>query len=476
MSFKEKIIQTIEDKKQSFICVSDAIWEYAEAKFDVPKSANEHINLLKNENFKVQVGIENIQHAFKATYGNGKYKIGFLCEYDALPGMNQMQDSLQKQANPNQQNGHGCGHNLLGSASVAAAVGLKEYVDQNKDAQIIIYGTPAEEFGYAKSLLARDGVFDAMDALITWHPMERTMIWDMSSLAVYQAFFHFTGISSHAGANPELGRSALDAAELMNVGVQFLREHIIDGARIHYAFTDVGGSAANVVQPSASLNYVVRAPNISQVDEIFKRVCNIAKGAALMTDTQVSMQMDASCADYIVNKTLCEVMYEALNEVYPIKFDEQELDYIKKYSNTVPEQNKKAFANTIKALNPALNAAEIEAISKKALDDSIYPLQYPAKPLTASTDVGDASWKAPTVQLMLACYPQGLPPHSWQWVAMGKSSVAHKNMLVSAKVMALCAYKLFENPTLLTKAKQEHEQNLNGKTYINPIPKDDVIR
>lgn len=473
---RDKICKAIDEKSGSFIANANAIWEYAEFKFDVEKSANRHIELLKKEGFSVEVGINNIKSAFKATYGNGNTKIGFLAEYDALSGMSQEADSLVKKPNPSQTNGHGCGHQLIGTASIAAAISLKEYADQNKNAQIVIFGCPAEEFGFAKSLMARDGVFDGMDALITWHPMERTKVWDMSSLAVYQAFFHFKGVSSHAGANPELGRSALDAAELMNVGVQFLREHIIDEARIHYAFTDVGGGAANVVQPTASLNYAVRAPRLSQVDEIFKRVCKVAQGAAMMTETEVEIVLDASCADYIVNRTLCEVMDKRLNDIFPIELNKDEQKYEDDFAKTVPEINRKMFTTNIKALNPNLSNEEVENIAKKSLDDTNYPLIYPKKPLTASTDVGDASWIAPTVQLMAACFPQGLPPQSWQWVAMGKAPATHKIMLGAAKVMALSALDLFENPKLLKQALEEHKKNLGEFKYINPMPKDDIVR
>lgn len=473
---KNRISKIIEEKSQKFIEVANAIWEYAEIKFDVEKSASKHINLLKDEGFEVEVGIYDIQNAFRATYGKGKTKIGILCEYDALPDMSQKADSLTKEPNLKQKNGHGCGHQLIGTAGVAAGISLKEYIKSHESAQIVIFGCPAEEFGFAKGLLARDGAFDDMSALISWHPMDRTMLWDMSSLAVYQAFFNFKGISSHAGANPELGRSALDAAELMNIGVQFLREHIIDEARVHYAFTDVGGSAANVVQPTASLHYVIRAPKQNQVDEIYKRVCKIAQGAALMSEVEVEIKLDSTCADYMVNKTLGEVMYKNMQEIFPINYTDEEWEYEAKFAKTIPEINKKSFHATIKKLNPSLSEEQILKIAQKPLDDTLYPPSYPQKPLTASTDVGDASWCAPTVQLMVATFPQGLPPHSWQWVAMGKAGATHKAMFAAAKSMAFTAYDLFENPEILEKAKKEHKENLGGFVYKNPIPKENAAK
>lgn len=468
---KSKISQNLIDKKQKFIDVANAIWEHAEVIFDVEKSANEHINLLKSEGFKVEVGICDIKHAFLATYGNGKKKIGILCEYDALPDMSQKADSLEKEPNLGQKNGHGCGHQLIGTAGVAAGICLKDYIDSDNDAQIVIFGCPAEEFGFAKGLLARDGAFEGMDALLSWHPMDRNMLWDMSSLAVYQAYFKFKGISSHAGANPELGRSALDAAELMNIGVQFLREHVIDEARVHYAFTDVGGSAANVVQPTACLHYVVRAPKQNQVDEIYQRVCKIAQGAALMSEVEVEIKLDSTAANYIVNKTLGEVMYKNMQEIFPINYSDEDWKYEEKYAKTVPENNKKSFQAIIKKLNPNLNEEQISKIAQKPLDDTLYPPSYPQKPLTASTDVGDASWCAPTAQLMVATFPQGLPPHSWQWVAMGKAEATHKAMFAAAKTMAFTAYDLFKNPQILELAEKEHKENLGGMVYKNPIPR-----
>lgn len=473
---KNIISKKLEEKKELFVENANAIWDYAEIKFDVEKSAKKHIDLLKKEGFSVEVGIYDIRHSFKATYGQGDIKIGILCEYDALPDMSQKANSLQKEPNENQKNGHGCGHQLIGTAGVSAAICLKDYIDTNKNAQIVVFGCPAEEFGFAKGLMARDGAFDDIDALISWHPMDRTMLWDMPSLANYQAYFKFYGISSHAGANPELGRSALDAAELMNIGVQFLREHIISDAKIHYAFTDVGGSAPNVVQPTATLHYVIRAPRQNQVDDIYQRVCKIAQGAALMSEVDVKIEFDASCADYIVNKTLGDVMYKNMQEVFPITYTNEEWEYEKSFAKTVSDTNKKNFTNIIKSLNPTLSQEQVEEIAKKPIDDTLYPPLYPTKPLTASSDVGDASWCTPTVQLMVAAFPQGLPPHSWQWVSMGKAKATHKAMFAAAKSMAFTAYELFENPQILQKAKEEHKANLGGLTYKNPLPKDNKIR
>ena len=457
MQEKQRIIDLIEEKKQIFFDASDKIWEHAEIRFDVPKSASILMDILEKEDFTVEKNIAHMEHAFIGTYGSGEPIIGILAEYDALTNLSQVADLPKKEFLDENGNGHGCGHNALGSGAVAGAVGIKDFMkEENLKGTIKVFGCPAEESGYGKAFMAREGVFDDLDTVLTWHPLDVSSAWTTTTLAVYQVYFNFKGVSSHAAAAPEHGRSALDAAELMNIGANFLREHVIDSARIHYAFMDVGGQSANVVQPTASLHYFIRAPKTSQVHEIYERLVKVAKGAAMMTETEVEMVWDSACAEYIPNKALTKAMYENLKMTLP-KFTEEEKDYQREFFNTLSE-------------------SERERLDNKPLNEDLLPLEFKGEQSGGSTDVGDASWIAPTAQVTVASYPHGTNAHSWQWVATGKSSVVHKGLLSAGKTIALTAYDVLTNPDLLVEAKEEHIENLGGESYKSAIPKDVLPR
>lgn len=469
---KQAINLYIDNNQQRFIDASDAIWDLAEIKFDVKHSGQQLMDLLSSEGFTIEQGISGMESAFEATFGNGGVVIGVLAEYDALPGMSQQANCAEKKAVEHDGNGHGCGHNALGVGAVAGAMAIASVIkEKNLNATIKVFGTPAEEMGYGKSYMARDGVFDVCDCIMTWHPMASTGVWGYSTLAVNQLYFEFSGVSSHAGANPEMGRSALDAAELMNVGVQFLREHIIDQARIHYAFIDVGGTAANVVQSSAKLHYFIRAPKQKGANDITERVIKIAKGAAMMTETEVNVVWDAAAAEYIVNKTMGDVMYANLVEVAP-SYTEEEYKYAQAYFDSLPATTKAQLKNRFKAVFPSKTDEEIEQLASASINGELDPCIYTDRPITGSTDVGDASWIAPTGQITVAYGPNGSGPHCWQWVAMGKSSVAHKALLTAGRVIAMSALDLIENPELVEKAKQEHKRTLGSTHYESALPKD----
>lgn len=452
MTGKEKIVDFIDKKKDIFTYMSDQIWEFAETRFDLKKSADLICEMVIKEGFHVKRGIAGMKDAFIAEYGSGSPVIGILAEYDALTNMSQVCDLAAPLSKEENGSGHGCGHHLLGIGAVAGAVGIKDYMEENQMASTIrLYGCPAEESGYGKAFMVRDGVFEGTDAALTWHPMAVTGMWDYSSLAVIQSYFRFKGRASHAAAAPEHGRSALDAAELMNIGVNFLREHIIDEGRIHYAFLDTGGSSANVVQPTATLYYFTRAPKMEQAQAIYERVIKVAKGAAMMTETEVEIEFDSACANYIPNQELSKVMYENLKEVAPISYTEEELAYAKQFYDTLPDSTK-------------------AQVGPEPISSALVPLTFPEKPLAGSTDVGDVSWAIPTAMAVVAGMPNGTPLHSWQWVATGKSSMAHKGMLTAGKTIALTALDLLQNPEILEKAKAEHHKNIGGKPYVSTIP------
>ena len=473
MTGKDRIRQLIEDKRKIFTDVSDEIWGYAETRFDSPKSADALCGILETEGFSVERGCCGMADAFVASFGSGKPCIGILAEYDALPNISQEADLPRKKPVIEGASGHGCGHNALGAGALAGAVGIKDYIKEaGLTGTVKLFGCPAEESGSGKTFMARGGMFNGLDAVLTWHPMTETAIWGMSSLANYQIYFNFKGVSAHAAAAPQHGRSALDAAELMSVGVNYLREHIIQEARVHYAYIDAGGVSPNVVQPTARVLYYIRAPRSSQVQEIFERIVKVAEGAAMMAGATVELEWYSSCAEYIVNERLAKAMYANMKEIGAIKFTEEEYDYAGQFTDGLDEVSKEAFRAKIRRWFPDKSADEVEALAAKSIMDELVPYSLTDEAMPGSTDVGDASWHTATAQLLTASYPAGTASHSWQYVACGKSSIVHKGLLYAGKVIAMTALDLLESPALVSEAKEEHARRLGKDRYHCPIPED----
>lgn len=471
MNNKERICQIIEEKKSLFTGVSDRIWEYAETRFDLQQSADVLCEALIQEGFQIERGCGGMKDAFVATYGSGTPVIGILAEYDALPNMSQEADEPQKKPIIDGDSGHGCGHNALGAGALAGAVGIKTYMQEvTLSGTIKIFGCPAEESGSGKAFMARAGVFDGLDAILTWHPMTETMIWGTSSLANYQVYFKFKGVSAHAAASPQYGRSALDAAELMSVGINYLREHIIQEARIHYAYIDAGGISPNVVQPTAKVLYFIRAPHSYQVKEIFKRVVDVAEGAAKMTGTTMEIEWDSACAEYIVNDCLAKAMYSNMETLGNLEFSEEEYQLASQYTDNLDDMSKNIFIEKVRSWFPDKPLDEMEALTGKSLMNELVPYSLTDIAMPGSTDVGDASWQAPTAQLLATCYPAGTVAHSWQYVACGKSGFTHKGLLYAGKVIAMTALDLLENPSLIQKAQNEYHSRIASGKYSCPIP------
>lgn len=312
--------------------------------------------------------------------------------------------------------------------------------------------------GSGKAFMARAGLFDDVDFALCWHPMGYNSIMAIESLANYQVYFKFRGKSSHAAASPHLGRSALDAVELMNVGVNYLREHIIPEARVHYAVTNTGGLSPNVVQAYAEALYLVRAPKVDQVQEIYERVCKIAQGAALMTETEVEIVFDKACSNVVQNKVMEQVMYRNFQELGVPVHDEEELKLAKEVRATLTEQE----LNT--SVKEFPDGPDVDMVTW------LNPYNGETSPLNGSTDVGDVSWIAPTAQCTTACFVNGSTLHSWQWVSLGGTSLGHKGMLHAGKVLASTAVDMLNNPELIEQAKAELQQRLGGKPYKCPIP------
>jgi aminobenzoyl-glutamate utilization protein B len=320
--------------------------------------------------------------------------------------------------------------------------------------------------------MAREGVFDGLDVAFAWHPMSVNAILDMSMLANYQVLYKFSGLASHAAAAPDRGRSALDAVELMNVGVNFLREHVISEARIHYAITDAGGFSPNVVQANAGVLYLIRAPETPQVEEIYRRVNKIAHGAAMMTETDVEIQFIKACANVVPNKTLSRLLFENLTVQELPAYTEEELKLAREIAGTVP----KGLPEIHKFLksHPTDRRKFSKALEGKDLCDVVLPFyeDAPDNLLPGSSDVGDVSWIVPTAQAVTACYVPGTPEHSWQLVSQARTSIGHKGMILAAKVMAGGAIDVLEKPEVIAEAHEELRGRLEGKVYRTAIPGD----
>ena len=452
-----------------FTPLSDEIWKVPELSFKEKKSAALTAKALEDAGFTVTRNVANLETAIMGSYGDGDTVIAFLGEYDALPRLSQQGGVATYSPIEEGGNGHGCGHNLLGVGSFAAAFALKHYIEKTGEPVTVrFYGCPAEEAGSGKAHMAKAGVFDDVDIAISWHPMTTNEVWNFSSLANYAAKFKFYGKSAHAATSPHLGRSALDAVELMNVGVNYLREHVEQEARIHYAVTNTGGDAPNVVQAYAEVDYLIRAPHKRQVENIYARVKKIAEGAALMTETSVEIEFQGATSNLIPNTVLSKVMQEQFENTKPLQFTEEDYRFAKQIFDTIDEENKAADFNK---MTPEMAGQ----LKDKYLNHLVHPLA-PEILFPASTDVGDVSWITPTIQCSTACWVIGTSAHTWQVVAVGNTPIAHKGMLYAAEIMAKTAITCVENPQLIEEAKNELKSRLNGEPYKTLIPDDYSIK
>ena len=450
--------------------LADAIWGYAELAYEEEKSASALIDALKKEGFAIEEGIAGMPTAFTATYrvGSGKPTVGFLAEYDALSGLSQCAATPECEPVVQGGAGHGCGHNLLGAGCYAAAVAVKKYlVREKKDGTVIFFGCPAEEGAGAKQFIARAGYFDDVEFAYTWHPASINEVGSRSSVAIMGANFIFDGVAAHAGAEPHLGRSALDAVELMNVGCNYLREHMIDAARIHYAYSDPGGTAPNVVQSHAVIKYEVRAPKVSQVDELFARVVDVARGAALMTGTEMRYEITMAFSDYRANRVLGAVVDRCMQELGAPDWTEADYALAKRFLHTYPRQTMIGIREKLAAY---FEPDTLDEVLDKPLDSTIHPFQpLEAGYSSGSTDVGDVGYATPTVMLHVATACLGNVGHSWQNTAFACSDIGRKGMLRAAEMMTLATIRTMDAPEIIEKAKAELKRK-NGGKYRCPLP------
>ena len=471
---KDIAISEIEKKRDVICDVADKIWEYAEISLQEYKSCDLYCKVLEEEGFAVEKGICNIPTAFSASFGSGKPVIGILAEYDALSGLSQEGCVLEEKPIRQGGSGHGCGHNLLGAGALAAAIGIKKYLEEASAGKtdgdcgtVILYGCPGEEGCASKAFMARDKEWDKLDAALTWHPADCNEVVTGSSNSCIQVQYTFHGIASHASGAPEKGRSALDAVELMNIGVQFLREHMSERARVHYAITDAGGVSPNVVQPRAQVLYMVRSNHIAEAVELQKRVDKIAEGAALMTETTYDRKFVDGLSDTVTNRALEKVAYKNFQELGVPSYSDEELEYAHKLAVTYDGEG------AVPGVGSGVDAEYAEKAGKmrtpQGMNDFLLPHFQGEAFEPSSTDVGDVSWNCPTVQIHVASWPNGCPGHSWQNVTCARTDIGHKAAIHAGKVLCATAIDLIENNDLLEEAKAEfRERTKDG--YVCPIP------
>ncbi|MCP4073531.1 MAG: amidohydrolase [Hyphomicrobiales bacterium] len=447
--------------QERFHALSDAVWATPETCYGEEQSVAAHIAELEHQGFHITRNVADIPTAVIGEAGNGGPIIAFLGEFDALASLSQEADATEPKPLHAGGNGHGCGHHMLGSAAMLAAVAVRDWLEATgTPGRVRYYGCPAEEGGAAKAFMIKAGAFEEVDIAITWHPGSIANVLRGSSLASCRVDFTFLGRASHAAASPHLGRSALDAVELMNVGVNYLREHIPDQARIHYAYINAGGISANVVQANAQVRYVIREPTSREMKKLLERVTKVAEGAAMMTETQMSANLVTAAAELVPNGPLCEAMQKNLEMLGPPPFTNADRDYAAAMQATMSEDD----------IASAYAMAGISEGERKSLVDFLVPADTPIVPLPGTTDVGDVSWVVPTVQLWGANYAIGTPFHSWQMVAQGKSAPAIKGMIHAAKVMAATGVDAILDPDLQARAKSDHTARLGKCGYVPVLP------
>ncbi|NIO48502.1 MAG: amidohydrolase [Candidatus Aminicenantes bacterium] len=444
---KNELLGKVDKKSQLLVEVSDSLWEYAEIALLEYKSSKLLMSVLEKEGFDVEREVAGLPTAFVASYGSGKPIIGILAEYDALPGLSQDNTAFKK-ALIEGGAGHGCGHNLFGAGSLGAALALKEVIEAHKiPGTIKLYGCPAEEDTGGKLYMARDGLFDDLDACIAWHPSYETKVDVRGSQAIDDLEIEFSGKTSHAAFDPWKGASALDAVEMTTFGINLLREHVKPTVRIHYVITQ-GGKVPNIVPEHAKLWVWARDSTRQGVKDVVKRIEEIVKGAAIATGTSSKINYKGSYHEMLVNLTGSKVMQKNLEMIGPIKYKDEEAAFAKKIQKETDVDQKGIICEI------------------KELED------HTKDPEGGSTDVAEVSWITPTLNLSTTCAPFGIPWHSWAVISSSKHSIGYKGMFLATKAMATTALDLFLDQEILMKMKKEFKDKLKGYTYKSGIPQD----
>ena len=461
---KEYAQRWIEENKSHLVDISDKIWEYAELGLQEFKSSKLLADELEKNGFKVERDVAGMPTAFVATCGEGTPVIGILGEYDALSGLSQ-KPVPKKEPVIEGAPGHGCGHNVHGTSGIGAAIAVSKAMEANGiKGTVKFFGCPAEETLVGKIFMVRDGVFRDVDAVFSHHPGTMNAADLKSSNAMNSVKFHFFGVASHAGGSPHRGRSALDAVELMNIGVNYMREHVVQEARIHYIIEE-GGGAPNVVPAYARSWYFVRAPQRVQVEHIYNWILKIAEGAALMTGTKYEYKLLSGCYELLTLKSISDLVVENMREIGTPTYTEEEMKFAKEIQETIPLEN---ILDDLKRSK----REDWQSLRGVVVDRSIPDPWGKGDVMGGSTDVADVSWQTPTIELGTSTWALGVPGHSWQVTAMGKSGIAHKSLVFAAKTMAACALDTLTKPSLLKKIRKEWEEAKQGVKYVSPLPKD----
>jgi aminobenzoyl-glutamate utilization protein B len=451
---KKTAVAWVDGSKATYDEIAKYLWDNPELSLVEFKSSGKLQEYLAKNGFKVEKGVAGMPTAFVATWGSGKPVIGFLAEYDSLPGISQKAGKAAREAVIPGAPGHGCGHNLFGPTSVTAAIATKVAMEKHGiKGTIKLFGCPAEETLVGKIFMARDGVFDGTDIMISWHPWDWNGVNDASWLAMTSVKFQFKGRSAHAALAPHAGRSALDGVELMDIGMNFMREHVIQEARIHYVITN-GGQAPNVVPPDAEVWYFIRSPRRTQVDEIFNWMQDVAKGATLMTQTTMTNKLLAACWEVLPNKVL-------------IKLGEANIKAIGTPPFTPEDQ--KFGEEIIKSLGAQVKGETFDTTITFADLTKTFPN---LKIMAASTDEGNVNWMFPSVSFRAATAAKGTPLHTWQMVCQTGTPTAFKAGLTASKWMAASALDCLTKPEIISEAWKEHNGYLAETKYYHPIPAD----
>lgn len=468
---EKEVVASIDKRKEKFAAAADQIWDFAETRFEEYKSSELLQKLLTDEGFEVKSDLADMKTCFVASWGSGKPVIGFLGEFDALYGLSQKADVAKYEPLVEGGKGHGCGHNGLGMGSLAAAVAMKDYMEAHHiQGTVRYFGCPGEEGGSGKVYMARAGLFKGVDAAFTWHPGIENTVRTYNFQACICAYFKFTGRAAHAAGAPHLGRSALDAVELMGVGCNYLREHVPEGIKFHYAITDTGGLSPNVVQPHAAVLYQIRAPHVDQAREIYERVIKVAKGAAMMTETQLEVVFDRASSEMLPNVTLEKVLYDAFSDIGAAPVDAEDHAFAQKIRESLTEAQKQAPIDAVIDTFGEQAEPVKEKLKGKDICDFVYPWMPTDICKSGSSDVGDASHEMPTAQIMTATWALGTPGHSWQAVAQGKRPLFHKAFMQAGKVLGAAGVQVLTHPDVLQKAKDEFAKKIAERPYVNPIP------
>jgi len=462
---KKVAVDWITQNEKLLIDAHDKIWGWAEVGLQEIKTAKLLIDMLKKHGFKVKQSIAGMPSAFVATYGSGKPVIGMMGELDALPGLSQKAVPWREPLVEGGA-GHGCGHHGYAVAALGGALAAKVAMEKGKiKGTIKCFGCPAEETLVGKVFMVRDGFFKGVDVCLGHHPGSMNTSGLGSGNAMNSVKFEFFGVASHAAGSPERGRSALDAVELMNIAVNYMREHIVQEARVHYVIED-GGHEPNVVPPYGRSWYYVRAPTRDLVDQYYERILKIAEAADLMAETTHKVRFLTGVHNGLPNKTLAELTVANMKEIGAPVYTEEELKFAEELGKSIPREQKITGLRRSN-IPDAMELVDVE------LNTRIYdPFGEERRGGGGSSDVADVAWNLPTQQFSTAMFIVGSPGHSWQNTASGGTSIGQKSSIFASKVMAATVIDLLTKPDILKKAKEEWKERMTGLTYKSPLPPD----